>query len=154
MRYWDTSALVPLLVVEALSAEATARLGDDPEIVTWWGTRVECASALARLERDGIAIDEPLTRLDALASAWHEVEPTDHVRRVARRLLRVHAIRAADALQLAAATVASEGDPSTLAFVCLDDRLVLAASREGFPAPPMRQEAAADLRSATSESIS
>ena len=154
MRYWDTSALVPLLVVEARSAETTSLLREDPEILTWWGTRVECASALARLERDGIAIDEPLTRLDALAGAWHEVEPTDHVRRVARRLLRVHPIRAADALQLAAASVAAEGDPATLPFVCLDDRLILAASREGFPASPLGQEGAADLRSATSESIS
>lgn len=133
MRFWDTSALVPLLVGEARTRVAIGLLREDQDIAAWWGTRVECASALARLERDGHRIEDPLTRLDALTEAWHEVEPTEHVRRLARRLLRVHPLRAADALQLAAATTASEGDPSTLPFVCLDDRLALAASREGFP---------------------
>jgi hypothetical protein len=48
------------------------------------------------------------------------------------RLLRVHPLRAADSLQLAAAVVASEGDPGELPFVCLDEKLAQAASREGF----------------------
>jgi uncharacterized protein len=44
----------------------------------------------------------------------------------------VHPLRAADALQLAAAVVAAERDPPSLEFVSLDDRLLEAASREGF----------------------
>jgi hypothetical protein len=56
----------------------------------------------------------------------------DAVLEMARRLLRVHPLRAADSLQLAAAVLASEGRPSTLEFVCLDDRLGIAAQREGF----------------------
>jgi predicted nucleic acid-binding protein len=51
---------------------------------------------------------------------------------VALRLLRVHALRAADSLQLAAAIVAAEHEPSALEFVSLDERLNEAASREGF----------------------
>lgn len=51
----------------------------------------------------------------------------------ARRLLRVHALRAADALQLAAAIAASEADPASLKLVTLDERLAEAARREGFP---------------------
>jgi predicted nucleic acid-binding protein len=48
-------------------------------------------------------------------------------------MLRVHPLRAADALQLAAATVAAEHDPSSLELVCLDQRLSEAAGKEGFP---------------------
>jgi len=105
-------------------------------MVVWWGSEVECESALARREREGGVSPEEssaaLRRLERLKSAWREVQPVEGVRRIARRLLRVHAIRASDALQLAAAIAASDGDPSTLEFVSLDARLVDAARREGF----------------------
>jgi uncharacterized protein len=102
----------------------------------WWGTELECVSAVARREREGLATrraaEQALDRLDQFRAAWEEVEPHETLRRTARRLLRVHALRAGDSLQLAAAIAASEGDPSTLEFVCLDARLVEAAEREGF----------------------
>ena len=131
--FWDTSSVVPLRAQEAMTATMTDYLRVDPEMVVWWATRVECASALARLERSGLATTDPLARLNMLAAAWHEVEATEQVRRVAERILRVHALHAADALQLAAATVAAEHDPRTLAFVTLDEKLADVASREGFP---------------------
>ena len=71
-------------------------------------------------------------RLDALAASWVQVEPHDEIRETARRLLRVHPLRVADALQLAAAFACAERRPSTLTFVTLDDRLRKAAGREGF----------------------
>lgn len=74
-----------------------------------------------------------VARLDLLGAAWQEVQPSQSLRRSAIRLLRVHALRAADALQLAAAVAASEGDSRSLALVTLDDRLAEAAVREGFP---------------------
>jgi predicted nucleic acid-binding protein len=90
---------------------------------------------LARLERQGDLADsamrDAIERLDALAGGWNEVQPVEPVRRAARRLLRVHALRAADALQLAAAVVASEGHAASLEIVTLDDRLAEAAGREG-----------------------
>lgn len=102
----------------------------------WWGSEIECVSALARLEReDALAEAEMMTaleRLDSLAQAWNEVQPVVAVRVAARRLLRVHPLRAADALQLAAAVVAAEGAPASLALVTLDERLASAARREGF----------------------
>jgi uncharacterized protein len=137
MRFWDTSALVPLLVTEQASAAALREYTADPEVVAWWGCEVECVSALARLEREGgIAVGsmvEALRRLDAILLAWREVEPLSRVRQVAIRILRVHPLRAADALQLAAAIVASEDQPATLPIVTLDERLAEAAEREGFP---------------------
>lgn len=97
---------------------------------------MECVSALARLEREGglsaTALAAALKRMKELRGMWHEVQPTESVRETAIRLLRVHPLRAADSLQLAAAIVASENKPATLDFVCLDARLTLAAQREGF----------------------
>ena len=136
MKFWDSSAVVPLLVEEELTAQLLKSYGEDRGALTWWGTRLECASALARLERLQALgpedASEAFDRMATLAESWHEIEPTDAVRETAQRFLRVHELRAADALQLAAAFWASEVHPSTLELVTLDDRLALAAQREGF----------------------
>ena len=106
-------------------------------IVAWWAARVECASALGRLRREGslheAGFGAALRRLTTYAASWAEVEHSAAVRRTALRLLRVHPIRAADALQLAAALAAAHGDPSTLAFISRDARQSAAADIEGFP---------------------
>jgi predicted nucleic acid-binding protein len=112
------------------------RYREDGAIIVWWGSRVECDSAVARLEREGTLIpgnaSEALRRLDLLSSSWQEIQPQEILRENARRLLRAHNLRAADALQLSAAIAAAEGRPASLTFVCLDARLALAAEREGF----------------------
>lgn len=137
MRYWDSSALVPLLVDENKSAAMETLLAEDGFIVTSWGTPIECASAIGRRERDGSLqaseVALALQKLTVLEATWVEVAPSERVRAVARRLVRVHDLRAADALQLAAGSVASDRDDAPMPFVTLDDRLGLAASREGFP---------------------
>jgi predicted nucleic acid-binding protein len=136
MRFWDSSAIVPLVVAERSSAAILDELERDPDIVAWWATEVECVSALARLERDGRldgpALAQALARLRALVDAWQEVQPITRIRQVAIRLLRVHELRAADALQLGAALAAAEDQPASLPIVTLDDRLGRAAEREGF----------------------
>ncbi|MFI5259452.1 MAG: type II toxin-antitoxin system VapC family toxin [Candidatus Limnocylindrales bacterium] len=136
MRFWDSSALVPLLVEEAASEAAMAELERDPGIVARWATGIECVPALARLEREGSlsthAMTAALGRRGALANAWQEVQPVAVVRQTAIRLLGVHPLRTADALELAAAIVAAEDHPATLPLVSLDDRLAQAADREGF----------------------
>ena len=138
MRFWDSSAVVPLLVNESRTDAALAAAREDPEMAVWWGTPVECASAIARLEREGAAagrVAEAFARLDELAHSWIEVEPHEDVRQTARRLLRVHPLRAADALQLAAAYVVAERRPATLEIITHDERVRLAALKEGFVAP-------------------
>lgn len=136
MKFWDSSAIVALLVSEQASDSMLAELDADTELVCWWATPVECVSALSRREREGTLgssdVAAALRRLEALRSAWAEVQPTDRVRATATRLLRTHPLRSGDALQLAGAIAASEDQPQTLAFVTLDDRLADAASREGF----------------------
>ena len=136
MKYWDTSALVPLLVDEPATSNRLALLSQDRNIATWWGTSVECASALHRLDLEsGLAADrleDAWGSLRNLADTWNEIGPSERLRRRAQRLLGVHALRAADALQLAAALVAADEDPTTLEFVSSDFRLSEAARREGF----------------------
>lgn len=136
MRFWDSSAIVPLCVEETATDRALALVNEDPEVAIWWATPVECASALARLEREAALTPadaaDAFRRLELLARSWFEIEPHDELREVARRLLRVHPLRAADALQLAAAYLAAERRPPTLEVVTLDERLRHAALKEGF----------------------
>lgn len=136
MKFWDASAVVPLLIMEPSTRSLQALVAKDVAMLVWWATEVESASAVARLERDG-ALDElasadAFARLQSLAAAWHEVDPSHAVREAAVRFLRVHPLRSADALQLAAAFIAAERRPSTLEVVTLDDRLAAAARKEGF----------------------
>jgi hypothetical protein len=107
----------------------------DPEIVAWWGSSIECASAIARLRREGrlTAAEESQARslLGLLSASWFEVQPGSLVRAQALRLLRLHPLRSADALQLAAA-IEWAGSPPEAEFVSFDERLNSAAEREGF----------------------
>jgi predicted nucleic acid-binding protein len=136
MRFWDSSALLPLFVEERAQVQLMGLLEEDPLILVWWGTSVEIASALARRERENLLtadqVSAALEVVREMADSWNEIVPSDTVRRTAERLLRVHPLRAADSLQLAAAMIASDHDPTSLALVCLDERLTAAARREGF----------------------
>jgi predicted nucleic acid-binding protein len=136
MKFWDASAIVPLLLEEAATRPLQALAARDPDMLVWWASDVECASALARLERAGAlhakAAALAFERLKLLAGSWHEVEPTDIVRESAVRFLRVHPLRAADALQLAAAFIAAERRPTSLQAITLDERLAEAMRKEGF----------------------
>ena len=136
MRFWDSSALISLLIDEPVHAALMVRLDEDPQLLVWWGTSVEMVSALARREREGSVSPTDLERayssVRLLSRAWHEILPSEMIRRTAERLLRMHPLRASDSLQLASALVASGHDASTLDFVCLDERLSGAARREGF----------------------
>jgi len=136
VKFWDSSALVPLCVDEPRTTAVKAFLARDPEVVIWWGSRVECASALARLLRegkveagDGASAKRSLADLLAIA---HEVAPTEPVRERAERLVSTHPLRAADAFQLAAALVWAEERPRGRELVSFDGRLRGAASAEGF----------------------
>jgi predicted nucleic acid-binding protein len=136
VKFWDASAIVPLLIAEVSTRRLQALAAEDPAMLVWWGSEVECASALARLEReaamDASGIAAAFARLRQLKAAWNEVDPSDVVRETAARFLRVHPLRAADALQPGAAFSAAEGRPASLELLTLDDRLCTAARKEGF----------------------
>jgi predicted nucleic acid-binding protein len=136
VRFWDTSAIVPLIVDEPGRASLLAMLEADPVMVVWWGTPVELVSALSRRERDGslpaAVASAAVERVRKLERSWHQVAPTDVLRQRAQRLLRVHPLRAADSLQLAAALSIAGDDPASVSIVALDQRLLDAARREGL----------------------
>lgn len=136
MNFWDSSALLPLLVTEAASGATRQYLEAQPEMAIWWATPVECMSALARKEREGrlkltqmIAAEK---NLDLIVRNNVTVDPTDRVRLLARKLLRRYPLRAADSLQLAAACVLAGEATGDYGFICNDERLTTAASKEGF----------------------
>ena len=144
MKFWDTSAVVPLLVIEPSTETARSILMRDSSVVVWWGTRTECVSALNRQIREGgLGIeDERQARrvLQQLADAWSEVQPSELLRGTAERLLAVHPLRVADALQLAAALHWCQQQPMNRDLVSFDDRLRDAAYKEGFTILPSRIE--------------
>lgn len=134
MKFWDTSAVIPLLVDEAASSATERLFADDSSLVVWWGTPIECVSALARLERETrVSTDEAeavLQRLRTLRASWREVQPSSTVKTIAERILRLHPLRAQDAQQLAACIMIGAEQP--VEFVTLDERLRTAALKEGM----------------------
>ncbi|HVE65793.1 MAG TPA: type II toxin-antitoxin system VapC family toxin [Thermoanaerobaculia bacterium] len=140
MRFWDSSAIIPVALTEANSAAVRSLLRADRDCCIWWTSRTECLSGLHRRARAGGFDHEELTsakrRVVLFDQSSDVVLPTEAVRSRAERLLAVHSLTAGDALQLAAALVAGEEDPTQLPFVTLDERLADAARKEGFPVVP------------------
>jgi uncharacterized protein len=136
MRFWDSSAIVPLIVEEKRSRACRLLRRADPTMIVWTLSRTEIVSALQRLTREGHLekkeLPTALRRLDRLSRAWVEVDAVDPVRERAERALAVHTLTAADALQLGAALVAVRDRPKHRAFVTADTRLAEAAAAEGF----------------------
>ena len=140
MRFWDTSAIVPLVSRESRTDTMRWLLEQDAGMVVWWATRVECVSAISRRARKGTLIPsgEASARglLNDLSEIWTEAQPTVRLRTLAEQALFTHPLRAADALQLAAALIWCGEQPQGRPFVCLDERLRNAASRSGFTVLP------------------
>ena len=136
IAFWDTSAIVPLCCFQTTSTKARQAARTYSRQLVWWVTPVEAVSALQRLIRDGhISVPEGAQSLDRLAylrQRWNEVQPSDELRIQAERLLRLHRLRAADALQLAAACIWCGNHPQGHTFIVGDGLLADAAEREGF----------------------
>jgi predicted nucleic acid-binding protein len=136
--FWDTSALLLLICQQPKSQHARRNHRFYASVSVWWGTRVECHSALRRLIREGALSgkeeSQAFLSLERLANHWIEVQPSEEVRQQAEHLLAVHPLRATDALQLSAALIWSNGHPRGKAFICDDNALREAANKEGFNA--------------------
>jgi predicted nucleic acid-binding protein len=135
--FWDTSALVPLCVQEPRSAHALS-IHRQYEIVVWWATPVEVASALARLLRMKLLSPREWTQThntaSVFASAWTVVAPSSAVRTKAQQIVERYDVRAADAFQLAAALEWCSDVPQGRTFLTADTRLFHAALLAGFDA--------------------
>lgn len=140
MRFWDSSAIVPLLVSEENTDYCLKAVADDPKMLIWCLSRIEVVSALCRRLRDGLMDTDEFRsakeRLAVILSKVFEVAAVERVRSRALRLLEVHPLRAADACQLAAALVSTRESPERLTILCFDRRLESAALKEGFVVNP------------------
>lgn len=135
VRFWDTSAILQLFIKQAHSESLLElRAKADSECFVWWGTYIECISGINRLQREKIISkqngEKVLQELKIDQGSWYEIPPSESIREKARKLLRLHPLKAADAFQLAAALTIAEDIPEEIEFVCLDAKLVEAASLE------------------------
>jgi hypothetical protein len=135
LAFWDSSALVPLCIQQAQTERATA-LFANYGVAVWWSTPVEIISGLTRLVRMGEAghdeflVGKQLAQI--IATTWIPVQPSLKIAAQASSLLELHPLRAADALQLAAALEWCEGKPKGKVFLSFDQRLREAAGLAGF----------------------
>ena len=136
MRFWDSSALVPLVCDEEQTKFCQNLLRLDASLVVWSLASVEVYSALCRRFREGSLTKESYRmareRNALLWKSYSEVTQYSLVKKRAYRILDTHQLRAADAMHLAAALIAFEDHTSNTEFVTFDRRLAEAAEKEGF----------------------
>ena len=134
--YWDTSAIVPLCCFQSTSVKSRQLARTYGHQIVWWATPIEIISALQRLIRDGHISSQgsaqSYARLVYLRNRWNEIQPSDQIRVQAEQLLRMHKLRAADALQLSAALSWCNHYPQDRIFIAADSALLAAAQIEGF----------------------
>lgn len=142
--FWDTSALVPLCVRQALTPRVRS-LYNAYQVTVWWTTPVEIASALARLFRiqqiNAKEFAAARKLADDLSETWWVVQPSDVLRASALALVERYDLRAADSLQLASAIEWCEHLPHGRAFLTADHRLREAALLCGFETGHLRTSA-------------
>ena len=138
--FWDTSALVPLCVRQAVTPRAIA-LYKIHDVVVWWAAPVEIASALAWLVRMKQLDSSDWTRARTLAKrvadSWSMIQPSDALRTKSAHLVDRFDLRAADSFQLAAALEWCEDAPQGRIFLAADQKLREAALLCGFDAKQM-----------------
>lgn len=127
---------MPLVVPEARSSDCIQIAKGDPHVAFWWATPVELRSAVAARHRSGMfSLHDLVTAqasIDHLLKHNTEIVPSEQIRSLALDLIRRYPLRAADALQLAAALSVFGSGPGSIEFVCLDDRLRDAALAEAL----------------------
>ena len=136
MKFWDASALVPLIIRDAATDLVRPWLEEDADMIVWSLTRLELVATVESYTRQGQLTARQrtiaLARVERLAREAHEVSDISAVRTRALPLLARHALGPADAAQLAAALLVADPDPSSLTMAVLDRPLAEAAEREGL----------------------
>jgi len=133
--FWDASALVPLCVIQGTTRSIVGLYKRYPAVV-WWATPVEIASALARLVRTREISSGDWAKARqvaaALADEWSVIQPSNALRTRATQLVDRYDLKAADAMQLAAALDWCENVPRGEIFLAADQKLREAAVLSGF----------------------
>ena len=136
MRYWDPSALLPLLVSDSATCLVRGWLDEDPDMITAAHTRLELRAAI-ELRSHQRLLSRPLRRrllnqLEHLCASCDEVTAYAQLTRRSVSLLARHSLLPTEAMHLGAALLASDGDPASLTIVSLHHAITLAAEQEGF----------------------
>jgi predicted nucleic acid-binding protein len=137
LQFWDTSALLPLVVAQPPFSAQTRRLfrRRSTRAVAFLA-RIECRSAIERLAREGAlgstARGRCLSRLDRLLAAFDVVAFSPAVEQGAIESLARHPIRSLDALQLACALELVQASLPAIEVVCCDRGLGNAVLGEGL----------------------
>ena len=136
VAFWDTSAIVPLCVLQDSTQAARQANISFPIRMIWWGTVVEMRSSFARLKKvgelDDSAFDIAARKWLGIANRSRVVPPVSALLDIASELPEEYGIRALDAFQLAAALIWCNKRPRNRPFVCADKRLSVAAKDAGF----------------------
>ncbi len=136
--FFDSSALVKCYIDEDGTDEVTQIILSDARVVVSRLTQLEVTSALARRRRDRVITaqecDAVVQALDVdLRERLEIMELSNAIVSRGVALVRNHALRAGDAIQLASALLAvSTADDESITFVCFDAALNAAAEKEGF----------------------
>jgi predicted nucleic acid-binding protein len=133
IAYFDTSAVIPLLIAEPGSDRATALWDGADRVVSVRLVYPEARAALAQAERLGRLtarqLRDAVTEFDALFEQIDLVEVDDVLARRAGELAEVRQLRGYDAVHLAAADRVRDPD---VVVVAGDGALLAAAVAKGF----------------------
>jgi predicted nucleic acid-binding protein len=133
IAYFDTSAVVPLLIAEPGSARAASLWDSADRVVSVRLLYPETRAALAQAQRLGRITTRHLrsavTDFDSLFEQIDLVELDDPLARRAGELAEVHRLRGHDAVHLAAADRVRDPD---VVVVAGDSALLDAATAEGM----------------------
>ncbi len=135
--YFDTSALIPLIIDEPSSSSCERLWNEATRTVSVRLLYVEARSALARAQRLGRLTHRGLASavalLDDLSAQVDHVEITDRLVRTAGDLAEEHQLRGYDAVHLAAAQTVADVDT---VFASGDQNLIATASHLGLTVAP------------------
>ena len=128
--------MVTLFVEQAQSGKYLAQIKQDPQVLTAWHAVPECASAFCRLRREAFIserqLNDLLKQLEEVVGNWFIISPGKRLEKLTLRALRIHPLRAMDAIHLAAACLARNEEDSGMGFFSEDICLSEAAAKEGF----------------------
>lgn len=136
LAYFETSAVIKLLVAEPGSDQASAIWRNVPSRICSVLTYPEARAALAAARRSrritASGLRRATNRLEQLTSGMARIAAAEDLLHAAGELAETHALRGYDAVHLASALRAG---PSTL-MVSWDEDLVRAARTAGLHAAP------------------
>jgi uncharacterized protein len=135
VRFWDTSALLPLVIEEPRTLALRPLMERFLDPVVSFITPLELDAAVRRRTRALNDVDDVKVRHLMLHRELLVISEVDATIKRARRLIARHRLRAADAIQLAAAILARE-QVQHFPVITLDAELAAAAKAEGFTVLP------------------